>query len=438
MTSTTLPVEPGTVVDFQSSPQPLPAVALDTVLAPASSPAFAEPANRCSSVEPLVTTGHSDISVAVATGSVVLDVVESPGHVAPAVNSPKPAKAERRSSTADIARKPLTRRTCSLMGVKIVGSGSYVPDNIVTNANLRERYGFDPDWIEQRTGIFARRHAPRDLATSDLCVEAARRAIDNAQVTPADIDLLVVGTFTPDHVCPSTACLVQERLGLDVPAFDVSAACSGFVYSLATASQFVATGNSKLALVIGGDTCSRIVNPLDKKIAPLFGDGAGAVLVTRGTSEQGLLCYQLGADGSGGSLLECATSGTRHPVTVDDVTAGRQFLNMDGRNVFIWAVRVVEDTIRLVLEKSNLRLEDVSLFVLHQANARILDHAVEKLGIPREKVLMQVDRYGNTSAGSIPLALDEAHRAGRVHAGDTIVMCGFGGGLTWGTAVFRW
>ena len=336
------------------------------------------------------------------------------------------------------SRLPIPRRTCSLMGVKVVGSGSYVPDNIVTNADLRDRYGFDPNWIEQRTGIFARRHAGRDQATSDLCVEAARRAIDNAGVNAADIDLLIVGTFTPDHLCPSTACLVQDKLGLDAPAFDVSAACSGFVYSLATASQYVATGNSQLALVIGADCCSKIVNPLDKTIAPLFGDGAGAVLISRGTPEQGLLRYQLGADGGGGPLLECPASGTRNPVNIDNVAAGRQFLDMDGRNVFIWAVRMVEDTIRLMLDQAGLQIEDVALFCLHQANARILDHAVEKLGIPREKVPMQVDRYGNTSAGSIPLVLDEAHRAGRIQSGDAILMCGFGAGLTWGTALFRW
>jgi 3-oxoacyl-[acyl-carrier-protein] synthase-3 len=354
----------------------------------------------------------------------------------PQLAPPKPVSAKRAS--ANPSRQPNPRRTSSLMGVKVVGSGSYVPDNIITNADLRERYGFDPNWIEQRTGIFARRHAARDQATSDLCVEAARRAIDNAGVSAADIDLLIVGTFTPDHLCPSTACLVQNKLGLDAPAFDVSAACSGFVYSLATASQYVATGNSQLALVIGADCCSRIVNPLDKTIAPLFGDGAGAVLVSRGTSEQGLLRYQLGSDGGGGPLLECPASGTRNPVTVDHIAAGRQFLDMDGRNVFIWAVRMVEDTIRLMLDQAGLRIEDVALFCLHQANARILDHAVEKLGIPREKVPMQVDRYGNTSAGSIPLVLDEAHRAGRIQSGDAILMCGFGAGLTWGTALFRW
>jgi 3-oxoacyl-[acyl-carrier-protein] synthase-3 len=361
--------------------------------------------------------------------------------VLPTVSPPQPPVPEpatRQRTTTPVTRQAIPRRTCSLMGVQIISSGAYVPETIVTNADLRARHGFDPDWIEQRTGIFARRHAAPDQATSDLCVAAAEQAIARANVNPADIDLLIVGTFTPDHTCPSTACLVQEKLNLDVPAFDLSAACSGFVYSLVTASQYVATGNSQLALVIGADCCSRIVNPKDQKIAPLFGDGAGAVLISRGSTEQGLLCYQLGADGGGAPLLECPASGTRNPVTSEELAAGRQFLDMDGRSVFMWAVRIVEDTVHLVLEKSGLRLEDVSLFLFHQANARILDHAVQKLGIPREKVLMQLDRYGNTSAGSIPLVLEEAHRANRIQPGDTILMCGFGAGLTWGTALFRW
>jgi len=406
MHTSTLPVGSGSVVEFASAPARL-------------EPAVASPPSRTSSSSDLPT-------------SVLRVDAPMPQPAAP------PQAARREVASPPFARRPFPKRTCSLMGVRIAGVGSYVPDCVVTNADLRERQGFDPEWIEQRTGIFARRYAPNDLATSDLCVEAATRAIDNAGVKAEDIDLLIVGTFTPDHLCPSTACLVQEKLGLDVPAFDLSAACSGFVYSLATGAQYVATGNSRLALVIGADLCSRIVNPRDLKVAPLFGDGAGAVLMSRGTCEQGLVCYQLGADGGGGSLLECAAGGTRQPATPDDLDAGRQYMNMDGRNVFIWAVRAVEDTIKLVLEKAGMRIEDVSLFLLHQANARILEHAVEKLGVPREKVPMQLDRYGNTSAGSIPLLLDEAVRAGRIHSGDAIVMCGFGAGLTWGTALFRW
>ena len=416
METSTLPVGSGSLVDLISS-----SASLATVAEPSNGPSGA-------SVDFVVQTANAEVAC------------EPTPAVAPELKSVADRRraAQRPTTSPNVARRPISKRTNSLMGVQIVGSGSYVPDNIITNADLRERYGFDPDWIEQRTGIFARRQAPRDQATSDLAVEAAKRAIDNAGVSPADIDLLVVGTFTPDHLCPSTACIVQEKLGLDVPAFDLSAACSGFVYSLTTASQYVATGNSKLALVIGADCCSRIVDPLDKTIAPLFGDGAGAVLVSRGSAEQGFLSYQLGSDGGGGSLLECAASGSRNPVSIDDIAAGRQFMHMDGKNVFMWAVRIVEETIRLVLEKSGTRLEDVSMFFLHQANARILDHVVEKLGVPREKVLRQVDRYGNTSAASIPLVLDEARRAGRIQPGDTVLMSGFGAGLTWGTALFRW
>ena len=408
MHTSTLPVRSGSVVEFSNTTACL-------------EPAVASPPSTTSLIDLDIAAAHVEESLALVSAPVIHS--QATTHESP---------------SSQVARRPLSKRTNSLMGVQIIGVGSYVPDNIVTNADLRERHGFDPEWIEQRTGIFARRHAPSGVATSDICVEAAKRAIENAGVSCEDIDLLIVGTFTPDHTCPSTACIVQEKLGLDVPAFDLAAACSGFVYSLATASQYVATGNAKLALVIGADLCSRVVNPTDQKIAPLFGDGGGAVLVSRGNRDQGLVCYQLGADGGGGPLLQCPAGGTRQPATPQDIAAGQQFLSMDGRNVFIWAVRVVEDTIKLVLDKAGLRIEDVSLFLLHQANARILDHAVDKLGIPREKVLMQLDRYGNTSAGSIPLVLDEAARAGRIHTGDTVLMCGFGAGLTWGTALFRW
>lgn len=335
-------------------------------------------------------------------------------------------------------RTYVSSRTRSLLGVRIISSGGYVPDVVVSNERLQAERGFDPDWIKQRTGILARRHLPSGLATSDMAFEAAQRAIASANVNPKDIDLLIVGTFTPDFTCPSTACLVQHRLGLDCPSMDLQAACSGFMYSLATGAQFVATGNSKLALIIGADTNSRVVNPKDRTIAPLFGDGAGAVLMEKGDAQQGLICYQLGSDGGGGPMLECTASGTRFPPTADDITEGKQYLKMDGKNVFKWAVRVVEESIQLVLEKSGLKVDEVSLFLLHQANVRIVDAAMEKLGIPKEKVAINLDRYGNTSAGSIPLCMDEAIQAGKIRRGDVLLMCGFGGGLTWGTSLFRW
>ncbi len=329
-------------------------------------------------------------------------------------------------------------RTCQLMGVRIRSMGAYVPLRVVTNGELESQYGFEAGWIKKRTGILERRYAAADEGTSDMAVMAARRAIANSNVNPADIDLVLVATFTPDFTGPSTACLVQEKLGLDAPAVDLQAACSGFMYALATGSQFVATGNSKLALVIGADVNSRIVEPDDQGTAPLFGDAAGAVLLERGTPEQGLVCYQLGADGAGGSLLDRPVGGTLRPATPELIAEGQHFLKMDGRNVFKWAIQVVTETIEQILTKADVGVDDVKLFVLHQANIRIIDHAMKVLQIPPEKVFNNLDRVGNTSAASIPVAMDEAFEKGLIEPGDLVLMCGFGAGLTWGTGLFRW
>lgn len=331
-----------------------------------------------------------------------------------------------------------SQRTHSLLGVQVVATGAYLPENIVTNANLQARYGFDPQWIEQRTGILERRHALPHEATSDLCVQAARRAMRAGRVGADEIDLVVVGTFTPDFACPSTACLIQDALGIDGPAFDVQAACSGFIYALVTAAQYVATGNSRMALVIGGDCNSRIVDPHERKIAPLFGDGAGAVLLAQGEPHQGLICYQMGSDGSGGSLLDRPSGGSRSPLTAADLEAGRHYLQMDGRSVFKWAVRALTESIELLLAKTGMSVHDVALYLLHQANIRIISYAMEQLGIPSEKVFNNLHKYGNTSAGSVPIALDEAFQAGLIHRGDTLLLSGFGAGLTWGTCLLRW
>ncbi|RLT06859.1 MAG: ketoacyl-ACP synthase III [Planctomycetota bacterium] len=331
-----------------------------------------------------------------------------------------------------------SKRVQRLTGFGIRSIGSYVPSRIVTNEELESRYGFEPGWIERRTGIKQRRFAAESESTSDLAVEAARRAMAAANVSASDIDLLIVGTFTPDFTCPSTACLVQNKLKLDAPAMDLQAACSGFMYALATGAQFIATGNSRRALIIGADVNSRIVQPDDQRIAPLFGDGAGAVILEPGDADQGLVCYQLGADGAGGCLLDRPAGGTTLPLTPELVAAGEHFLKMDGRNVFKWAIEAVTQSIEVVLDSAGVTTEDVSLFVLHQANIRIIDHAMKVLKIPRSKVYNNLDRVGNTSAASIPLALDEACREGRIHRGDLVVMCGFGAGLTWGTSLFRW
>jgi 3-oxoacyl-[acyl-carrier-protein] synthase-3 len=331
-----------------------------------------------------------------------------------------------------------SRRVQRLTGIAIRSIGSYVPSRVVTNEELEQRYGFEEGWVKRRTGITQRRFAADGESTSDLAAEAARRALAAARLSPEDIDLLVVGTFTPDFTCPSTACLVQDKLNLDAPAMDLQAACSGFMYALATGAQFIASGNSKYALIIGADVNSRIVRPSDQRTAPLFGDAAGAVILEAGTSEQGLLAYQLGADGAGGCMLDRPAGGATMPLTPQLVAEGQHFLQMDGRNVFKWAIQAVTESIQTVLEKAGMTTDDVSLFVLHQANIRIIDHAMEVLRIPKCKVFNNLDRYGNTSAASIPLALDEAHHEGRVQKGDLVLMCGFGAGLTWGTGLFRW
>jgi 3-oxoacyl-[acyl-carrier-protein] synthase III len=328
-------------------------------------------------------------------------------------------------------RSPLRRLT----GVQIVGTGSFVPEQVVTNEDLAS-LGCDADWIIQRTGIRERRHAPPEMSTSDMAVAAAERCVKAAGIDRSEIDLVVLGTLSPDYLLPATATAVQDRLGLNCAAMDLSAACAGFMYALVTGMQFVATGTSKLALVIGADTNSRVMDPADKKTYPLFGDGAGAVLLTKGTENQGLISYTLGADGSGTQLLIRPAGGSRVPL--NGVNAADCFVKMDGRPVFKWAVRLLHDSSQQVLEAAGLKTSDVDLWLFHQANIRILDAAADALAIDRAKIETHIDRYGNTSAGSVPIALDESFRAGRFTRGDLLLMCGFGGGLSWGTALMRW
>jgi 3-oxoacyl-[acyl-carrier-protein] synthase-3 len=331
-------------------------------------------------------------------------------------------------------RKPPIRQ---LMGVQVVGTGSFVPDNVVTNADLA-RLGCDADWIIQRTGIRERRHAPPGMSTGDMAVNAAERCLAAAGVSRDEVDLLILATFTPDQLLPATATTVQHRLGLSCGAMDLSAACSGFTYALVTAMQFIATGCSKRALVIGADANSRVVDPDDKKTYPLFGDGAGAVLLAPGSPEQGALAYTLGADGSGSDLLVRPVGGASEPFEKCDPSQRGWFMKMDGKPVFKWAVRLVDDCSRDVVKSAGLELQDIDWWLLHQANTRILDAAVESLGIDRERVVMHLDRYGNTSAGSIPIALDETFRAGNIRRGHHLLLSGFGAGLTWGTIALRW
>jgi len=352
-----------------------------------------------------------------------------------------PTRDRRRSRSPQAmtqGQSPADTPTRTLMGVQIVGSGSYLPDRVVTNADLQQSHGFDPDWIVNRTGIHERRFAPPHQATSDLCAEAALRCLKVAGCEASEVDLLVIGTMTPDMDFPSTACLVQDRLGLRCPAFDIQAACAGFMYALTTAAQFVAAGTSRRALVIGGDCNSRVINPRDQKSFPLFGDGAGAVLLAPGGPDQGMLAYQLGSDGSGGDLLNRPAGGSRMPPSVETVERGLHYLTMDGRAVFKWAVRVLADSAQAVLAQAGRTIPDVRWFIPHQANIRIIHAASDVLGFPREVVFKNLDRYGNTSGGSIPIALDEILQQDQLRRGDLVLCSGFGAGLTWGTALWRW
>lgn len=336
-------------------------------------------------------------------------------------------------------RAPSVRPRCRrIMGVQVLATGSYVPETVLTNDQLHDRLGFDSDWIVKRTGILERRHVAPHQATSDLCYEASRRCIEKAGVNPTDIDLLVLATFTPDMSFPSTACLVQEQLKLTCPAVDLQAACAGFLYALITGYAYVAAGASDLALIVGGDANSRVTNPNDIKTYPLFGDGAGAVLISKGTPEQGILAYSLGADGSGGDLLSRPACGSRMPPSAEYLEKGLHFMHMDGRAVFRWAVAILCDTIQDVLVHAKLKPDDVNLYIPHQANIRIINAAIDVLKIHRGKVFNNLEKYGNTSAGSVPLALDEAHQEGRIRRGDRIVLSGFGAGLAWGTALMKW
>ena len=300
-----------------------------------------------------------------------------------------PLGPDQSSSYEDRTSRP--RPPCrSLMGVQIIGTGSYVPDSIVSNDHLHQRLGHNSEWIFKRTGILERRHALPHQATSDLCHEAAVRCIESSHVKPSDIDLLVLATFTPDMSFPSTACLVQDRLRLSCAALEVEAACAGFLYALITGAAYVASGASDMALIIGGDCNSRILNPNDIKTYPLFGDGAGAVLLTRGRPDQGLLSFSLGSDGGGGDLLSRPACGSRLPPEGSLIADGLHYMHMDGRAVFRWAVAILCDTIQDVLKASNLKPTDVNLYVPHQANVRIINAAIDVIGIPRSRVFQQL------------------------------------------------
>lgn len=324
----------------------------------------------------------------------------------------------------------------------ITGIGKYAPDRIVTNDELAKTVDTSDEWIYSRTGIKERRFADSSQATSDLAVFAATDALAVAGRTPAQLDLILVATCTGDFGSfPATAAILQQRLGAKrAAAFDVTAVCAGFAYALDVAVQYVETGRYRTVLVVGAEIMTRIVDFSDRNTCVLFGDGAGAVVVERAeTPEQGaILGSILGTDGAGAEHLNIPAGGTRNPLTIDGLDMHQNCIYQNGREVYKFAVRIIGEAALQALQSVGLTSEDVSLFVPHQANIRIINAAAERMGLPIEKVMVNVERYGNTSAASVPLALCEAWETGRIASGDLVVTVGFGAGLTWGANVIRW
>ena len=322
---------------------------------------------------------------------------------------------------------------------RITGTGSYLPTKVLTNADLEKIVDTDDDWIVTRTGIRERHIAADDEATSDLAFHAATEALAAADLAAEEIDLIIVATTTPDYPFPSTAALLQAKLGaLKAAAFDVQAVCTGFVYALATADQFIRSGMYRKVLVVGAEVLSRLLDWKDRTTCILFGDGAGAVVLEADESERGIVSSHLHSDGSQYDLLYVPGGGSKEPLSRELLDSGRQYIRMKGNEVFRIAVTALESTVLEALEANNLKAEDIDLLVPHQANIRIINATGKKLGLSGEKVMITVDRHGNTSSASIPLALCQAVKENRVEDGALVLLEAFGGGFTWGSILLRW
>ncbi len=328
--------------------------------------------------------------------------------------------------------------TANGLAVSITGLGSHVPERVVTNDELSTMMETSDEWIVERTGIRERRIAAPEEALSDLALPAARQALEDAGISGPDLDLIIVATVTPDMAFPATAAILADELGAhEAGAYDLSAGCTGFMYAVAQAYGMLAGGLAQRALVVGGDVLSKILDWSDRGTAVLFGDGAGAVVLER-VGQGGFLGFELGADGSGGPQLYLPAGGSRAPATAESVAERRHFVQMNGREVFKFATRVLVASAEAVLAECGRTIEDVDVYVPHQANVRIIEYATQKLGIPDDRVVIDVDRYGNTSSGSIPLALADAKADGRLAAGRLVLMTGMGAGLTWGSGLIEW
>ncbi|MEI8195221.1 MAG: beta-ketoacyl-ACP synthase III [Phycisphaerae bacterium] len=326
------------------------------------------------------------------------------------------------------------------IGAIIKGTGSAVPERRLTNADLAKMVDTSDEWIVQRTGMRERRICGPEESTLTLALAAAKRALDSASMKPDDLDLIILASLSPEMITPSTSCWVQAGLGVQkhIGCFDLNAACSGFVYALATAAQFIQNGSYKNVLVIGAEALSRVIDYTDRNTCILFGDGAGAVVLSAcDDPKRGLQAFNLGANGAGASLITIPGGGSKHPASAATIAAKMHYLQMNGREVYKFAVTQMAHSIEQSMLACNLTPADVNLVVPHQVNQRVIDAATEKMGFPKEKVFVNIERYGNTSAASVPIALDEAWRTGRCKIGDWIIMVGFGAGLTWAGTTFK-
>ena len=329
--------------------------------------------------------------------------------------------------------------TAKQFNAGILGTGYYLPEKILTNSDLEKIVDTSDEWITERTGIKERRIAADDVATSDLAIKAAEMALKDANVSPEDLDLIIVATLTSDRIIPSTACMIQDRLGAKkAAAFDLSAACAGFAYGLTVASQFIECGAYKKTLVIGAETLSKYINWEDRNTCVLFGDGAGAAVLGPVEEGYGLLGFDLGSDGSGGDAIQIPSSGSSMPVSKDSIDQRLNLIHMNGKEVFKFAVKAMGNTVKRSLENIGMKQEEIDWLVPHQANIRIINSAAKRLKMPMDKVVVNIHKYGNMSAACIPIALAEAAAEKRFKKGDIIALSGFGAGLTWASCIIRW
>ncbi|MBN2448566.1 MAG: ketoacyl-ACP synthase III [Phycisphaerae bacterium] len=323
--------------------------------------------------------------------------------------------------------------------VEIAGTGASVPDKVLTNEDLAKRIDTSDEWIVQRTGIRERRIAEPGQSTLTFCTAASRQALERAGMTPEEIDLIIVATITPEHTLPATACELQAALGCRwVPAFDTLSACSGYVWAMITAAQYINSGMANTALVVGGETLTTITDWDDRSTCILFGDGAGAAILRRSTDGQsGMLAARMGADGARGLHIYIPAGGSKEPACLRTVNEKLHYMRMQGREVYKFAVSTMRSILSETADDAGVSLDDVALVVPHQSNARIIESATQKAGVPPERVLMNIDRYGNTSAASVGIGLHEAYEEGRIKGGDLVMLVAFGAGLTWGSLLLR-